>query len=988
MINLAGTWHVRANEQEGEVLLPGTLQMQGFGEEVTPDTEFVSGLHNPFWNEREEYSFAQDEGCKVPFLSQPQRVFRGEAVYEKEIEVGEDCRWFLFIELTRWKVTAYIDDKKAGEKIALFTPFVFDLGELSAGKHKIRVTVDNSMIYPYRPDGHGVSDALGATWNGMGGRIALLTGDELKALEDAKKTYALQHPRNIKVEEGNFVIDQKAEYMRGIHFGGDYPHTGLPDTTEEFWDRIMDKVKEWGFNFIRCHSYCPPEAAFAAADRAGIFLQIECGMWNVFNDDIPMLKVLEEETINILKAFGHHPSFVLFSSGNEPSGEWYNSLRKWVNFARKEDEKLGFKGRRVYTAQSGWFYDVPPAEITGTDYIYFHRSGYGPLPGGVIRNFKGWKGKDYDPSLVGCKLPVICHEMGQWCSYPDFDIIDKFSGYMTPSNYEIFKACAEDRKVLGFNKSFTYCSGRNQVRFLKEDIEANYRTKALRGYEYLDLHDYLGQGGAFVGLLDAFWDNKGYVTPGEVREFIGDRVLLTRLPSYVYKKGESLKTPVELCNFSDADVEDATLYVRLVLNGKRVFERNYTGISAKKGGNTRLTELEIPMDLIEGNGAGKLIICMGRDNTCITENQWEIYVFDKMEADPKDVLYTRDLTEALSALDRGRKVIYSPYLTDLDYECPNLGMRNIFWNDQMGPNWSRPLGLVCDDRHPLFKYFPSDVSGGWQWEDILGNARGFSISPEYRNIVRAVDCWNRNQPLSLIFEGRVGEGKLIVVSAGLEGSFEDRPAAFALKQALIRYAASEEFDPQYRVAPENLKKHVFPVTTGSEIIKSIAIKGCNTPSEELFNINPNTAWEAEGFEKFPIEFSIRFKERVKVKGLRYLPPQNDRDFRGCLKDYRILIGDREVAKGRVANRLLGDVIEIPETETAELTLLCESVYGSGTATRWDENREGWFKTTAKEKNVLSVAGLQIIFEGNFEGERGDLRFWAGEIKNRHKEIEA
>ncbi len=987
MINLAGNWHVKTAKQEGEIKIPGILQTQGYGEEVTRETEFMSGLHNPFWYEREEYSFAQEKGCKVPFLSQPVRVFRGEAVYERKFTVEESACNVLFIELTRWKVTAYVDGRKVGEKTALFTPFVFEIGELSLGEHELKVVVDNSMQYPYRPDGHGVSDALGATWNGMGGEILILTREELEEREEAKKAYALRKDRHNEVKDGLFVIDGKAEYMRGIHFGGDYPHTGIPDTSDRFWDDIMKKVKKWGFNFIRCHSYCPPEAAFLAADRENVFLQIECGMWNVFNDGIPMLDVLKEETVNILKAFGHHPSFVLFSSGNEPSGKWYKSLREWVTFAREEDRKLGFEGRRIYTAESGWFYDVPPAEITGTDYIYFHRSGYGPLPGGVIRNFKGWKGKDYDPSLPGCKLPVISHEMGQWCSYPDFDVINKFSGYMTPGNYEIFKACAEDRGVLDYNKAFTYCSGRNQVRFLKEDIEANYRTKAIQGFEYLDFHDYLGQGGAFVGVLDAFWDSKGYLTPAESTEFIWDYVLLTRLPSYVFRKGDCLKTPVELCNYGK-DIENATLYIRVILNNQRVFRRDIEGISAKCGGNTKLTDLEIPLDIVKGNGAGKLILCLAKDNLIIAENQWEIYVFDKEETVPGDVLYTRDYNEAFKALSEGKKVLYSPFLTDTDYECPALGMRNIFWNDQMGPNWARPLGIVCDEKHPLFRYFPTDVSGGWQWEDILSNARGFTLPPHHKNIVRAIDCWNRNQPLSLIFEGKVGPGKLLLVSANLEGSFEDRPAAYALKQALLNYVSSPEFNPKHEIPEEELKRHLHPVTTGNEIMESIEITGCDKASDDLFDINPNTAWEVEDFEKFPIEFKIRLKKKVCVKGLRYLPPQNDRDFRGCLKDWKVKINDREVAGGRLKNRLLGETLDIPETETDELTLVCESVYGSGIATRWDENGEGWFKTTALENNCLSVAGLQIIFSGDYEGERGDFKFWAGEVKNRHKEIEA
>ena len=67
---------------------------------------------------------------------------------------------------------------------------------------------------------------------------------------------------------------------------------------------------------------------------------------------------------------------------------------------------------------------------------------------------------------------------------------------------------------------------------LKEDLEANLRTPYIYGFELLDLHDYLGQGTALVGILDPFWDSKGYVTPNEWRQFCDETVLLARIKSY------------------------------------------------------------------------------------------------------------------------------------------------------------------------------------------------------------------------------------------------------------------------------------------------------------------------------------------------------------------------------------------------------------------------------------------------------------------------
>ena len=114
-------------------------------------------------------------------------------------------------------------------------------------------------------------------------------------------------------------------------------------------------------------------------------------------------------------------------------------------------------------------------ESQDTDYLYFHRSAYGPILGGNIRNHEGWKGKDYRPSLEGATLPVIAHEMGQWCAYPDFSVIDKFTGYLQPSNYRAFKASAERAQLLKYNSQFAHNSGKQQVRLYKEELEANLR---------------------------------------------------------------------------------------------------------------------------------------------------------------------------------------------------------------------------------------------------------------------------------------------------------------------------------------------------------------------------------------------------------------------------------------------------------------------------------------------------------------------------------
>lgn len=1015
-IDLSGQWKIELEADDGvqcgEISLPGILQGQGYGNPITYQTPWVSGLHDTFWFEQEEYKQAQGEEVLVSFLAQPPKHFLGKAYYEREfiIEDTEESRqeteaeeWFFRMELTRWRSKVWIDDVYMGEDCSLCTAHEIPCGKLLPGRHVLKVCLDNSMQYPYRPDGHGVSDALGATWNGMVGEIVLETASAREARHMAWKEYAVAHPRKAEIKDGKFYIDGCAEYFRGTHFGGEYPLTGYPVTEKAWWLSKMQTIKEWGLNAIRFHSYCPPEAAYAAADEAGVYLLVECGMWNIFREGIEMVEILRGETRRILRQFGHHPSFVFFSPSNEPGGKWYQVLQEWVAETREYDKTLGYENRRLYSAQSGWFFDVPPAEITGTDFVYLHRSNYGTFPGGNIRSFYGWKGKDYSSSLEGVKQPVICHELGQWCAYPDFDVMDKFTGYLKPGNYMVVKELARKRGVLALNKQLAWCSGRNQLRLYKEELEANFRTPEISGFELLDLHDYLGQGTALVGLLDAFWESKGYASAEEFRAFCGETVLLIRCPSYVWKNTEIAQIPVEVCHFGKEDLQDCV--IGWSLTSKKEDKEIVAGGKLacpliKCGENTVAGNLSLDFSSVRKNTQLVLTLSMG-DIT----NQWDLYVYveenEAYEASKEGqgahspVLYTHHWQEAQEALEQGGRVIYAPYLSDLDYECPSLSVRNVFWNSQMGPSWGRSVGMVAEESHPIFRSFPTEESGGWQWEDILEYARGLDMRDMegISSIVRPIDDWNRSLPLGLIWEAKVANGRLLWVSADLDGDFAERPAAYSLKQALLQYAASEEFQPQSIIEPKQIAQKLFPVQRMEQLVQEAVfeeeaeVKG----EKEIFSANPNRSVKIRKAD-FPVTITITLKKPVLAKGWLYLPEQGDRAHEGFLKDYILEYADEEnnwkqAAKGQFLNTCLSQKIVFEEALKAQMwRFVINSCYGCVDKEVWKSAKEGWIKVFQPKSAVLQLAGLHVICEE--EAEHSMDIFWQNEPKfATKKEIE-
>jgi hypothetical protein len=709
-LSLAGDWRFALDRADAgvkeqwfnrnladRIKLPGILQAQGYGDEITTTTPWVTTLGDAWWKLQPAAlrdHFSQPGHVEVPFIAQPPRHYLGAAWYQRDIEIpatGAGRRFVLFLERAHWETTVWVDDRAFAPNHSLVAPHVTDLGSLAPGRHRLSIRVDNRQIVRdpandgHGVDSHSVSDSLGATWNGIVGRIELSsTGgiwiDDVQAYPDvAKKSVRLKvriaapsdrpgtatlaagsvsapiswpaggveteitvplaadaapwdefHPnlqhltvtlkgsgidesravtfglREVSHDDKTLLVNGRPVNLRTTHSGGDFPLTGYPATDVTSWRRIFQVCKEYGLNGMRFHSWCPPDAAFTAADELGFYLQPECGMWSPFNPGSVYTQLLEDETARLLRAFGNHPSFILLSPSNEPAGRYQQVTPKWAAAWYEKDN------RRLYSAGTGW---SDPAQVNGgAQYAALVRFGTGEL-----RNTSGWFGKDYRAALENVHIPVLAHEVGQWCAYPDFDVIKEFTGYLRPSNYDIFRYIAEQEGVLDQNHAFARASGRFQLACYKEEIEANLRTPGLAGYQLLDLHDYLGQGTALIGLVDAFWKPKSYVTPIEFRRFNNTTVPLARLTRRVFTTAETLGSEVEIYHFGEAPIAKAKPYWQIVGRPLQVCRAGRVPPGrrlARHRGGERLELLALsrpdrPLDAVRRVGHGRLGCCGG-----------------------------------------------------------------------------------------------------------------------------------------------------------------------------------------------------------------------------------------------------------------------------------------------------------------------------------------------------------------------------------------
>jgi len=658
-----------------------------------------------------------------------------------------------------------------------------------------------------------------------------------------------------------FAVNGRKTFLRGTLECCIFPLTGYPPTDVASWERIIRRCKAHGLNHIRFHSWCPPEAAFIAADKLGFYYQVECGVWTNPGNGTPVDQWLWDESKRIVRAYGNHPSFVLFASGNEPHGpkrEEY--LTKWVTYWKENDP------RRLCTTAAA--YPLLPVSDYHVDYH--------------PRGTKGWGGKDYTEQVRAHDVSAIVHEMGQWCVYPNFDEIVKYTGPLKAKNFEIFRDSLTEHGMIDQWRDFLRASGRLQVLCYKEEIEAALRTPGISGIQLLDLHDFPGQGTALVGVLDAFWDGKGYVTPEEFRRFYGPTIPLARMDKRVWTSDESFAAEVTIAHFGSEPLKQATPFWKLVDDaGTVVTEGSWPGRDIPVNRGVQIGPIVFDWQTVHTTRARSYRLIVGIEDTTI-QNDWRLWVYPAtIEKEPEDVQIRSELDDATLAhvADGGKALLL---VAKPAAESPRGSFTPIFWNRYMFDTQQiQTLGLLCDPKHPALKRFPTRFHSDWQWAGILSKSYGLimdELPTDLRPIVQIIDDWNTNRKLGLVFECRLGRGRLLVCSADLRGDLSDRPAARQLRQSLLTYMASDRFDPDVQVTSEQLEglfgKPSVLEKLGATVTTDSAQRGYE--AERAIDGDPTTIWHTawEPVVPLPHDITIDLQKSLIVHGLTYLPRQD------------------------------------------------------------------------------------------------------------------
>lgn len=674
---------------------------------------------------------------------------------------------------------------------------------LAVGTTRVDVTI--------QPDGsfsHTIFLGGGAAlWDECEPQLHTLTA----SLENGEHRAVRFGLRSIAADGRQLTINGRPLFLRGTLDCAAFPRSGHPPMQETEWRRVFSAIQAHGLNHVRFHSWCPPEAAFAVADELGLYLQVEVASWpnwsTTLGDGKPVDAWTDAETARILDTYGNHPSFVLLCAGNEPGGDRHAAwLSGWVARQRSADP------RRLYTAGAGWP-EVPENQFHVRSEPRIHQWAEGLTS--RINARPPETQTDYGDFIRARAVPVVAHEIGQWCAYPNFAEMTKYTGYLKPRNFEIFAASLSERGMGELAHDFLIASGKLQALCYKEEIESALRTREMGGFQLLGLSDFPGQGTAPVGVLDAFWEEKGYIRAAEFRRFCAATVPLARLSRRVFTADDHLTADLDVSHYGARALGRGTARWRLVdAAGCTVVEGELVPDRAIDLGLSGLGRIDLPLRGLPAPARYRLVMSLPEVGA---ENDWDVWVYpaanDVDATVPSTILAASRFDGAVEErLGQGGVVLLTipPAMVAPDAKRGPiaLGFSSIFWNTAW-TNRQAPhtLGVLCDPRHPALAEYPTEPHSNWQWWYAVRHASPMildALPRELRPIVQVVDDWFTNRKLALVFEARVGDGRLLVTSIDVNHAVLD-PVRRQLRASLLRYAASAQFQPIVQLTPDQIK---------------------------------------------------------------------------------------------------------------------------------------------------------------------------------------
>ncbi len=649
--------------------------------------------------------------------------------------------------------------------------------------------------------------------------------------------------REFKRDGKYLMLNGERIYLRGRLDCANYPLTGYPPMDKSTWIDLFKQLKSYGINHWRYHSWFPPKAALQAADEVGVYLQPELpnkrsGMDNksmeeeavrkLYNADylevdfsrvnMTLKEYLKKEGELIFKHFGNHPSFMMFTLGNELGRN--EGMFELIDYFKKIDP------RRLYAQGSNNMHWEPSvaegddfwvtAKVAGKLGVRGSFATVADIRKPHIEHEPPSTMHTYTEAIEDIDVPVIAHETGQFQVSPDFDDIPKFTGVTRARNYEMFRERFKNSNLLDQADDFVAASGKLAVICYREDIEAALRTPDFAGFQLLDIQDFPGQGTALVGILNAFMEPKGLISPEEWRQFCSEVVPLLKMEKYTWTNDETFSGDVEVANYGPRDFKPAQ--ISWVVTGPNEKTYGQGKLSAEVSRGNLVPVGGIKFDLASIENAQKLNVSISIEGTAY-KNKYDIWVYPRTvdTSVSQDILVSEKLDrKTIDHLENGGKAIIFPKQDELTHCIPGA-FQTDFWCYPMFLRAAKrsgvdpapgSLGFICDPDHPLLNKFPTEFHSNWQWWHLVKNSKPIILDDapeEYRPLIQTIDNFDRHHKLGMVFETKFNKGSALICSIDLL-HLQDKPEARQFYHSILNYVRSNDFAPESSLDVDLLKR--------------------------------------------------------------------------------------------------------------------------------------------------------------------------------------
>lgn len=607
--------------------------------------------------------------------------------------------------------------------------------------------------------------------------------------------------RRLVADGPHFRLNGNPYFLRGICEHCYFPDTIHPAHNLTYYRSIVRTIKKLGFNFIRFHTYIPEEEYMQAADELGVLLHVESPNNTSY-----------EEWRQIVKFCRRHTSVVIYCCGNELQMDepFIAHIRKCADEVHENTDSL-FSPMSAMRGLEYCFIDQDE-ELVEQPFTHSPKrfdivGSFSDMYSSYATGYHSYISLDCDPAVVDERSriydhkPRVSHEICIDGSYTDLSLKNRYEGKRVGKT-DMFDSIERHLKKKGlYEKAPSYFKNSSewQRRVRKYCFEAVRRSENIAGYDFLgpiDTHWHTF--GYDVGMMNEFYELKPGETVRNVLMYNSETVLLNDLGRKTnFTSEDVLECGIYTSCYNSEKLYDASLCVRLVLDGKVVEKKDVLIDVVENGRVSKLYDLSVKLPKVEKPCQMKLYVTLDGKNL-FAENEWELYLFPQAEKiDEGELVVSCGMSadELERALEDGKDVLI------LGTE-PFQSLPTTFRIALAGRCAGNLATVVAD--HPVFEDLPNDGFCGWQFAELMENGNAVCFESDMVPFEPIIDVASTHKYAirqAAMFEFAALNGRLLVCSMNFN---EGDPCASWLKAKLAAYAKSDKFAPENTIDKKQL----------------------------------------------------------------------------------------------------------------------------------------------------------------------------------------